>query len=104
MQTTTEIKDEGLFRSLSAMSKTYAGLSSETRKLVHETLSMLVSDRVEARVELWLKEVQGSSLAAALGTVWGQLKGLVHRHLPAAEENKAENEAEEEKAKDSEPT
>ena len=104
VQTTTEIKDEGLFRSLSAMSKTYAELSSETRKLVHETLSMLVSDRVEARVELWLKEVQGSSLAAALGTVWGQLKGLVHRHLPAAEEEKAENEAEEEKAKDSEPT
>lgn len=100
--TTTELREEGFLHDLGNMSRAYADLPGETKRLVHEMLSVLVSERLETRMNLWLKEAQGKPWVAYLEAMWGQvsqraesvLRNLHHRADPA-EEPDGEPEADE---------
>lgn len=90
--TTTELVEEGFFRDLGNMSRAYAELSGETKKLVHETLAVLVSERLETKLNLWLEEAQEKPWVAYLEAMWGQFSRRVeavlrgHHRREAAEE------------------
>lgn len=90
VQTTTELMDEGLLRSLTAMRKTYAMLPSETRRLVHETLTMLLSERLEARLNLWIKEAQGTSWMRYIESTWRSISQTVEKALGEKEPDQSD--------------